>query len=334
MPYQVAIIGTGNVARAHALACRALPETELSIALDISQESLQKFCAEFGVALHYNDVEQMLNFESQIDIAIICSWGPTHAEASNFIARSGGAKAILVERPFATNAAEAADMVQAAGDNDVLIVEGHKFRHHPQHIKVKQMVDSGLIGEIKNIRSNFCTLTNAGWRKPGLSWRYSREKGGSCINDLASGCIHHARFIYGAEPEKVFCAAQMGEEVEETADITLAFPGGKCSQISVGFNYQASQYIEISGTKGMFRIDPAWENEGQEVTVYMQDSRRQRITYPISAAYQFLQQLENICQFLKSGTAPRVPADDSIKQMLVMDAVFESVSSGASVDLE
>ncbi|MDA0841387.1 MAG: Gfo/Idh/MocA family oxidoreductase [Planctomycetota bacterium] len=333
MPYQVAIIGTGSVSRAHANACRAHPDTEITVAVDTSQENLQKFCTEFGITRQYTDVEQMLNFESEIDLAIICSWGSTHAETSNFIARSRGAKAILVEKPIAMNAGEAADMVEAAATNEVLITEGFKFRHHPQHIKVKQMVDSGLIGELKNIRSNFCTLASPGWRKPGLSWKYNREKGGSCINDLASDCIHHARYIYGTEPEKVFCSAQMGEEVEEAADITLAFPGGKCAQISVGFNYQASQYVEISGTKGMFRIDPAWENEGREATVYMQDSRLQRINYPIPATFQFLEQLRNICQYLKSGDSPRIPAEDSISQMMVMDAVFQSISTGASVNL-
>jgi len=66
----------------------------------------------------------------------------------------------------------------------------------------------------------------------------------------------------------------------------------------------------------------------------MQDSHLQRITYPIPATYQFLEQLGNICQYLKSGRSPRVPADDSINQMLVMDAIFESVSSGASVALK
>merc|ERR1712098_468014 len=73
------------------------------------------------------------------------------------LASSGRVKAILCEKPFTSTGAEAKRMVAAAKDNDVLLAEAFKFRHHPMHLKAHELIDSGTIGEVMNIRSTFCT---------------------------------------------------------------------------------------------------------------------------------------------------------------------------------
>ena len=66
------------------------------------------------------------------------------------------------------------------------------------HLKAKELIDSGAIGEFKVLRSTFCTGGGGGGpeaRKPEANWRFNKAKGGGSIYDLACYNIH-ARAIY------------------------------------------------------------------------------------------------------------------------------------------
>lgn len=251
---RVGLVGTGGIARAHANACAQVAEVELVAICDVSDENVQRFGEEFGVAARYIDLQAMLA-EAELDIAIICTWGVFHAELGVEIARSKKVKAILCEKPFTQTAAEARALVDAAKENGVLVAEAFKFRHHPMHLKAKELVDAGAIGQLLNVRSTFCTNVPIANRQPELNWRFNAGQGGGSIYDLACYNIHHARFIFSAEPERIFAAQVPGVEVDDAAFITMAFPGGRAAQISVGFNAWGSQYAEIVGDEGMLYME-------------------------------------------------------------------------------
>ena len=122
-PYRVAIIGTGSIATRHGRACNEVNFAELSAICDISEDSLSSFGDEFGVARRYTSLRKMLE-AGEIDIAIVSTWGPAHAETTVQLADSGKVKAILCEKPFALTATEAEGMADAAQRNGVLPCRG------------------------------------------------------------------------------------------------------------------------------------------------------------------------------------------------------------------
>ena len=150
--YQVGLVGTGGIARAHGNACQQAPSAELAAICDVSEGALAGFGEQFNVDAEnrYLSLEEMLDAED-LDIAIICTWGAYHAEVGIQIAESRQVKAILCEKPFTSTAAEAEAFVGAAQENDVLVAEAFKFRHHPMHIKAKELIDSGAIGEVHDV---------------------------------------------------------------------------------------------------------------------------------------------------------------------------------------
>ena len=104
-------------------------------------------------------------------------------------------------------------MVAAAEENGILLAEAFKFRHHPMHLKAKELADSGAIGDVLTIRSTFCSGgSGAGpeTRKPENNWRFNKAKGGGSVYDLACYCIHHARFMFGAGSGSGFCVLTAG----------------------------------------------------------------------------------------------------------------------------
>ena len=327
--YRIGIVGTGGIAKAHGRACDEFECVELSAICDISEEALHRYAESFGVERLYRDLDQMLTSE-ELDIAIIANWGAFHAETGIQIAKSRRVKAILCEKPFTSTAAEAEQFVKAAISNGVLVAEAFKFRHHPMHLKAKELIDSGEIGDVKTIRSTFCTGGRGGGpetRPPERNWRFNKAKGGGSIYDLGCYCIHHARFVFDAEPVSAFAIQQWGIEVDDAMYILLTFPGERTAQISIGFNSATAQYAEICGTKGMLRLDRIWNNENRPVSIEKQTVDGSE-SIEFAPVYQFANQLQHLCDCLTTGQPHRISPENSIHQMKVIDAVRESVKTG------
>ena len=104
------------------------------------------------------------------------------------------------------------------------------------------------------------------------------------------------------------------------------------AHLSVGFDGWASQYVEISGDAGLLRIGKAWNNENQDVTLEHHTAAGvEVIEFP--PTHQFTHQLEHLCDCLESGQDHRISPQNSIEQMRVLDAIAESMQTGAAVRL-
>ncbi len=334
--FQVGLVGTGGIANAHGGACQQAPSAELAAICDVSESALAGFGERFSVdpENRYLSLEEMLDSED-LDIAVICTWGAFHAEVGIKISESQQVKAILCEKPFTSTAAEAEAFVGAANENGVLVAEAFKFRHHPMHIKAKELIDSGAIGDFMTLRSTFCTGGGGGGpeaRKPEANWRFNKAKGGGSIYDLACYNIHHARFMFGAEPDRVSGASQAGLEVDDGSYLLLVFPGERTAQISTGFNCAGGQYAEMAGLGGMARIDRAWNNENSAVNIVLQNRDGHQVI-DFEPCFQFALQLEHMCECLATGNPHRISPESCVNQMRVIDAAFEAMATGRTVEL-
>jgi predicted dehydrogenase len=331
--YRVALVGTGGISRAHATACALTDRADLVAVTDVSQPSIDRFVKQFPVKRMYLELDRMLVNE-EIDIAVICTWGVFHADLGVQLAESGRVRAILCEKPFTQNATDAICLVDAAQKNDILIAEAFKFRHHPMHLKAKDILESGDIGQAMTVRSTFCTSSGApvADRKPELNWRWNKAKGGGSIYDLACYNIHHARWIFGADPIEVFATQRPGIEVDDGANIQFVFPNGGIAQITVGFDTYQSQEFEILGTSGSLRTDRAWNNENRPIWLD-RISKGLEERHHFDPVHQFTLQLEHVCDVLDGKTSHRIPPENSIGQMRTIDAIYESFDTRKAVKM-
>jgi xylose dehydrogenase (NAD/NADP) len=330
-PYRVALVGTGGISRAHATACSQTDRAGLVAITDVSQESIDRFVTQFPVDNTYLSLDKMLADES-IDIAVICTWGVFHAEIGQQLAESKQVKAILCEKPFTQNAQDAIRLASSANDNGILIAEAFKFRHHPMHLRAKELVESGNIGQAMTVRSTFCTSSGApvSDRKPERNWRWNKEKGGGSIFDLACYNIHHARWIFGTDPIEVFATQRPGIEVDDGANVQFVFADGGIAQITVGFDTYQSQDFEILGTTGGLRTDRAWNNENRPVWLD-HESKGRTERHHFEPVHQFTLQLEHMCDALDGKVPHRISPENSIGQMRTIDAIYESFETRRAV---
>jgi predicted dehydrogenase len=343
MPYRIGIVGAGENARDHGRACQNVKQAEIAALCDISREALNQLGEEYGITSLYTDLTEMLSQE-ELDIVIVSTWGVHHAEVSNTVARSGSVRAILVEKPISSTAEQCEEMIAIARENQVFLTEGFKFRYHPQHIRVKEIIDTGRIGEIKSLQ---CTLSSPVLRYiPPSNWRYHRDRGGGSVFDTASYLIHFARHIMGSEPSCVYATGSYGEstDVELSATILLEFQGGASAALRSSYEYGYCQSTAILGTHGWIRMDLPFDQRSEReiefpgerdlpARLFVYHDNFDTEVHRFAPVNQFEVQLAHLCDCLETGTAPLISPDFSLGNMRVIDAVFESMQTGRPTEL-
>ena len=326
--YRVAIVGTGAISRSHATVCRQNDQTDLVAVCDVSPAALDSFTQQFDVERRYTLLEEMLEKE-QIDIAITCTGAVYQPAVGIQIAESGRVKAILCEKPIAQTAAEAEALIAACRNHGVLVAEGWKFRHHPQHLKAGEIIEAGGIGEVMHLLSTFYSQAFVG--APADAPSRVKGLGGGAVRWLGCYNLHHALWIFGEEPQHLYATQTPGAEVEDAASVLLTFTGGRTAYISSGYTSWNSEIAEIIGTTGLLRTDKAFGVDPVVMGDLEHHTADGIARHHLEPADSFVLQLQHLLDCIESGQPHRVTPEQSIAGMKVIDAVFASLDSGAPV---
>ena len=344
MALKAGIIGTGTISLDHAVACLGNPKVELTAACDLSAEALNAFGDRFQVPNRYTDLNQLLS-EERLDIAIVAPWGPAHAAVSIAAANSGNVRAILCEKPIASDAAECAAMIAAARGNGVVLAEAFKWRHDPQHVRIKEIIDSSRIGPVVSVQATFSSPL-VRFAEPD-NWRYDRRRGGGSVYDTACYLIHFSRFVIGEEPNRVYAVGRFIEtaDADMSAAILLEFPGGATAKLTSSYQYGYCQATEVLGLTGWIRADLPFdqrsvreqefvEKEDLPATIEVFHDNFDHEVHRFSPVDQFALQLDHLVECLETNTPHRIPPEFSLGNMRVIDAVYESMKTRKPVDLD
>jgi predicted dehydrogenase len=327
---RVVIVGAGGISYQHAAACRALEGVELVAVCDTRPEAAARLGDEFGVAARYGDVEELIARE-RADLAIVAVWGRAHAEVSGKLARSGRVRGVLCEKPLAIDADEASEMFRAARESGVLLAEAFRLRHQPIHHRAIELIRAGRIGDVRHVRNMMASVQPPERRRPELNWRFNRPAGGGVTYDIGCYTINQARWALGAEPETVHAIGRWGDVsgVDEHVVAHATFPGGRTAEWCVSWQAGPGHVAEVYGSAVAIRIARAWGIDEQGATALeLFDAGGEREVIEFAPVRQFELQLAHMRECLDKGTPHRIPPEDSIAQMRVIDAVYESLRTG------
>ncbi len=177
--YRVGIIGTGGISRAHTRGYLDSENTEIVAVADINEEQLEKYSGEFNVTNVYTDSLEMVKKEN-LDIASVCTWEPTHCEVVVNVAPY--VKGILCEKPMARSLGDADKMIEACDKSGTKLAIGHQRRFAAQHLKAREILLSGEIGELR-----FAWISSP---PPLIGW-------GTHVADLARYYLGDVEFVMG-----------------------------------------------------------------------------------------------------------------------------------------
>ena len=319
------IIGCSRIAKRSVIPAILKSEfAELEIIGSRTPEKANEFsnefnCKKFGT---YDDVIS----DDSIDAVYISTPIGTHAKWSNKAASAG--KHVYCEKSSTDSLVSAREMVECAKQNNIRLMEGFMFRSHPQHQKVKELINDGKIGEMKSFSGVFGFPAF-----PEGDIRYDAGLGGGFLND--SGCypICASRMIFNEEPVTVGCQFNLnsaGVDVKGTS--FLIYKNQKSATITYGNgNYYQAKY-EVWGSDGVISLDRAYSVPSDFTTkVNLQhntennwEGRRNEI-FEIQPKDHFLEILDTFCmEITGSEKTPFNFEEELLNQAKVMEAHRQS----------
>src|SRR5699024_3364798 len=143
-------------------------------------------------------------------------------------------------------------MQEVCKEHNVIFMEAFMYHFHPQHERVKQIIDAGEIGEVKYMRAGFSF--NLSDKDNNI--RMSDKKGGGSIYDIGCYAIHSIRNVLRLEPESVHVHAVKEHEYNVDTDVTayLTFPNEIRATYDVSFNLAKHNEYEVFGTNGRIKV--------------------------------------------------------------------------------
>ncbi len=287
-----------------------------------SLEKAQSFASQRNLPKAYGSYEALID-DPDIDVIYNPLPNSEHAAWSMRCAEAG--KPVLCEKPLARDAAEAQQMVDAFTSRGIPFTEGFMYRFHPQTVKVKQLVDSGAIGQLNTISAAF-TFKMSGE----ANIRLNRSLAGGSLMDVGCYCINVMRFMTGEEPEHGQALAQMGDEsgVDEQFAGVLAFPSGMLGHFDCGFRSIRTHTYELRGTEGRILVEKGFVPEANESTVIRHWHGDDYEEIPIPATNQYTLMAEDFADALLNQRPPRFAPDEGVDNMRVIDMLLGDAKGG------
>jgi predicted dehydrogenase len=283
------------------------------------------YAKEWGIGRAHGSYEALLA-DPEVDAVYIPLPNHLHAEWTIRAARAG--KHVLCEKPLALSVADVDAMEAAAREGGVTLAEAFMYRHHPQTLKVKELVDGGAIGALRFVRGTFSFPLD----RPD-DVRLRPEWGGGCLWDVGCYPLSFARFVLGGEAREVFGSQVLGPTgIDETFAGQLAFPGGVLVQIDAGFRAPLRTEMELTGTEGRILVRHPWRPVAEQPILLIRGDVTEEIL--VAGKDRYLLEIEDLAVAARTGQPPRVSLAESRGNVATIVALLASAREGRPVKPE
>jgi len=265
-----ALVGCGGFGGSHLIALTSMEHTKIVALCDVHMEQCEKKKEEFRLNANcYTDMDEMLNNED-IDVVVVATSDKGHMPCTIKALEAG--KHVMCEKPMSLFVDECEKMVKAADESGKLLMVGQVCRCAPAFVKTKEIIESGLIGDLYFVESEYAHdyLNVRGVD----DWRVDADRepiiGGACH------AIDLLRWLAGDPTEtSAFSNHKMlpGWPVNDTTVAILKFPNDVIGKVftSLGCKRNYTMRTVVYGTKGTIIVD----NTSSEFQLFLEkdDSR-------------------------------------------------------------
>jgi predicted dehydrogenase len=308
------ILGTGKIAREFIAALRRLPDAELSAVGSRSLESAKRFADEFGISHRHGSYAELVN-DPEVEVIYVATPHSRHADNTRLALNAG--KAVLCEKPFTINAAQAREVIALARQRKLFLMEAMWTRCFPLMKKLRELLSSGATGEVRQLTADF------GFRaerqdEPRL---FGPEFGGGALLDVGVYPVSLASMMFGT-PVKIVSMANLGPTgVDEEAAMILTHRGGELAILHAAIRLETAQEAVLTGTQGRIRIHSPWWRP-VAMTLSRDGKSDERFDFPLDGnGYEY--EAREVMACLRSGKleSPLLPLDESLSIMETLDAL-------------
>ena len=326
------IIGMGDIAdKVMAPAMANSDEHELFAVMRRDPILAGELGRKHGASKIYTNLEDLLNDES-IDAVYVATPVYLHKEQTIMAANYG--KHVLCEKPMAMNASEGRDMVKACYENQVKLMLCYYQRFNRRHQKIKELLETGEIGQVTAVRITNCTYKPAGTDE----WRQQPDiSGGGNLMDVGSHCVDLLRYLFGeiSSVSSLVDTLAFDYPVDDTATMLLELSGSIHAVVSTHWSAlipdtKHSSELSIYGTKGTIVSTPMVDKFSKGSLMLMTENQRSEFQYEESTHKQML---EAFAQGIDGSGPVPITGEDGVAVSQVIDAAYKSAIEGKKIDI-
>ncbi|MDR0486169.1 MAG: Gfo/Idh/MocA family oxidoreductase [Elusimicrobiota bacterium] len=324
---KIGIIGCGLIGKKRA-ASAVEGGLEIAAISDRNFAKAKTFAEQFG-AKACDSAESVIN--SEADIIVIAL---PHNQLTLFADEALKAgKHLLIEKPGAHQSSDLLKISKTAEEKNLKIKVGYNHRFHPAIMKAREIVDSGILGDLFFIRGFYGHGGRIGYEK---EWRFKKEiSGGGELMDQGSHLIDLSRWFLGEIVDSSSCLQNYfwGGEVEDNAFFILKTAKKQTAFLHATWTEWKNSFIfEITGRYGKIAISGLGGSYGTEsITLYKMSPKMgppESVTwsYPFSD-FSWKLEMDELLNAIKENRQPLCSVYDAIETLKVIENLYKQAES-------
>ena len=285
----------------------------------IASRSLDKLAEAHNAHAIPHGYDDYNDFIADLDIDAIYVPLPNALHHEWAIRAMQAGKHVLCEKPLALNAHQAGEMIDAAKHNGCLLMEAFMYRYSARFAKLKEILASGVLGELRHINASFRFLLD----RPNTIKTQS-DLGGGALYDVGCYPVDLLGAITGNRPIDVTASGYFENGVDVNASALLRYENGLIAALHCGFNAYGRNYAEFIGSKGMLEINDMFGESAGEIKLSTADGVQ---IIPVAPCDRYAAQIRDFSDAIIHGRAPRLALQESLMNMQVLDQIHAALKN-------
>jgi predicted dehydrogenase len=320
------VLGVAKINERLLPAFRHTAHAELRAIASRDGERARAAAAAAGIPVAHASYDALLA-DPDIDVVYVPLPNTLHAEWTRRAAEHG--KHVLCEKPLTPTAAEAQELVDFCRARGVHLMDGFFWPHHPRTQKIREVIDSGTIGELRRVSAAF-TFPLEPFDPTNI--RLQSELAGGSLLDVGCYPVYGIRWAFGEEPVKVYATAQYQYDVDLEISGILWFSDDRVATFDCGFTMPHRRWLEIVGTEGILHVSDLWVPPAKATfTIEKEGLPREEIV--VDGADQMVCMIDNFSRAVLETTPVRPAPEEAVRTLRVLDALARSAQEEREIDV-
>jgi predicted dehydrogenase len=313
------ILATGGIARDFTRDLALLPDAQVVAVGSRTQASADAFGDAFGVP-HRHPSYQALVEDPDVDAVYVSTPHPGHRDAALLAIEAG--KAVLVEKPFTMDAAQAGELIDAARAGGTFLMEAMWTRFLPHIARLREILAAGTLGELV-----YLTAEHGQWFARDPEFRlFAPSLGGGALLDLGIYPVSFANLVLGPPARITAVSDPAFTGVDATTSMILQYEGGAHAVLTTSLSAQSNNPAAIYGTEARVEID-GWFYQPNTFRVIARDGRElERYAEP-HVGHGLRHEAAEVGRCLRLGLteSPLLPLAETLSIMGTLDEVRRQI---------
>lgn len=313
-PLRWGIVGTGGIAHTFAGDLPLLETATITAVASRRPETANAFADEFDVAHRHTSVED-LAADDTVDAVYVSTPHPMHFDGA--LAAIDAGKAVLVEKAFTVNATQAAELVRAARERQVFLMEAMWTRFLPHIVAVREILASGRLGEIVTVSAD-----HGQWFPDDPKHRlFNADLGGGALLDLGIYPLSFASMVLGKHERMAMLHDPAFTGVDGQISLALGYAGGAHALINTTLRAASPTVAAIVGREARLEIERTWYAPSR-FTITDRDDNAETFDFP-HQGHGLRHEAAEVARCVAAGQLESavMPLDETVRIMQTMDEI-------------